>query len=117
LPSSRVPSNWAAILHVRDRKIVKVESADYPDDPEEMCICFGNLFSLRLIYNPDRLKYWLKRISKRGEGKCERISWEGTLKTISDNLLEVKEKYGRESVKIAFDGSISLRILVMGRLM
>lgn len=30
----------------------------------------------RRVYNPDRLKYPMKRIGKRGEGKFKRITWE-----------------------------------------
>ncbi|MCZ8487215.1 molybdopterin-dependent oxidoreductase [Vibrio lentus] len=30
----------------------------------------------RRVYNPDRLKYPMKRVGKRGEGKFGAISWE-----------------------------------------
>ncbi len=49
------------------------------------------------VYAPDRLKYPMKRVGKRGEGKFERISWEEALDTIANKMKEVKTKYGNES--------------------
>lgn len=40
----------------------------------------------RRVYNPDRLKYPMKRIGKRGEGKFKRISWDEALTEIADAL-------------------------------
>lgn len=52
----------------------------------------------RYAYAKERLKYPLKRVGKRGEGKFERISWEEALDTIADKIKECKEKYGNESI-------------------
>jgi len=50
------------------------------------------------VYHPDRLKYPLKRIGERGAGSFERISWDEALATVADKLLDIKAKYGAESV-------------------
>jgi anaerobic dimethyl sulfoxide reductase subunit A len=50
------------------------------------------------VYSPERVKYPMKRVGKRGEGKFERITWEEALDTIANKLTEVKEKYGNESM-------------------
>lgn len=50
------------------------------------------------LYSPDRLKYPMKRVGERGEGRFERISWDEALKTVADKLRETVEKYGNESL-------------------
>jgi len=52
------------------------------------------------VYSPQRLKYPLRRIGAKGEGKFERISWDEALETIADKLKEQKAKYGPESLAI-----------------
>ena len=101
---------------VKEGKIRKLESADYPGDPTARSICLKGLSNARLVYHPDRLKYPLKRIGDRGEGKWQRITWEEAFDTIASKLLEVKEKYGPESVKVIAASSSHVGVL-MGRLM
>ena len=103
-------------VHVEGGRIRKVESADYPGDPEARSVCLKGLAGPRLVYHPDRLKYPLKRIGERGEGRWQRISWDEALDTIAAKLLEVKKKYGSRSVKIMAASSSHVGIL-MGRLM
>ena len=50
------------------------------------------------IYDPNRVKYPMKRVGKRGEAKFERISWDEALDTIAGKLVEIKEKYGPYSI-------------------
>jgi anaerobic selenocysteine-containing dehydrogenase len=50
------------------------------------------------VYSPDRLKYPLKRIGKKGEGKFKKITWNEAIKIIADKLKIQKEKYGPESL-------------------
>ncbi len=52
------------------------------------------------VYSPQRLKYPLKRIGKKGKGKFERISWSTALELIASRLKEQKKKYGPESLAI-----------------
>lgn len=52
------------------------------------------------VYSPQRLKYPMKRIGKKGDGKFERISWDEGLGIIADKLIEQKKKYGPESLAI-----------------
>jgi len=52
------------------------------------------------VYSPERLKYPLRRIGKKGEGKFERISWDAALELIASKLKAQKEKYGPESLAI-----------------
>lgn len=52
------------------------------------------------VYSPERLKYPLRRVGKKGEGKFERVTWDEAIRTIADKLKEQKEKYGPESLGI-----------------
>ena len=52
------------------------------------------------VYSPNRLKYPLKRVGERGEGKFERITWDEAITLIADKLKEQKKKYGPESLAV-----------------
>lgn len=51
-----------------------------------------------VLYAPDRLKYPMKRMGARGEGRWKRISWEEALTTIAKRLHEIKKDYGAEAI-------------------
>jgi len=50
------------------------------------------------VHGPNRLRYPLKRIGPKGEGKFERTSWDQALDTIRDRVGTVIERYGSEAV-------------------
>jgi anaerobic selenocysteine-containing dehydrogenase len=52
------------------------------------------------VYSPERLKYPMKRVGEKGEGKFQRISYDEAITLIADNLKAIKEKYGPESLAI-----------------
>jgi anaerobic dimethyl sulfoxide reductase subunit A len=52
----------------------------------------------KMLDDPSRVIYPMKRAGERGEGRFERISWDEALNTIADKLTEAKEKYGPYSV-------------------
>lgn len=54
----------------------------------------------QFVYSPDRIKHPLRRIGKRGEGKFERISWDGAIRSVADKLMEQKAVFGPESLAI-----------------
>ncbi|MFC2052486.1 molybdopterin-dependent oxidoreductase [Chloroflexota bacterium] len=78
--------------HVEGGRITKLE----PDDCEEpqLRACARGYASRQRLYAPDRIKYPMKRIGARGEGKFERISWGQALDTVADELKRVKKTYG-----------------------
>ncbi len=76
-------------LHVKDDTVYWVESDTTGDDVygnHQVRACLRGRSIRRRMNHPDRLKYPMKRVGKRGEGKFERISWDEALDTISDNL-------------------------------
>ena len=52
------------------------------------------------VYSPQRLKYPMRRVGGKGEGKFQRISWNQALELIASRLQEQKTKYGPESLAI-----------------
>lgn len=46
------------------------------------------------MYEGDRLRYPLKRVGERGEGKWQRMSWDDITTEIADKVLDIFEKHG-----------------------
>jgi anaerobic selenocysteine-containing dehydrogenase len=87
----------SVIGHVEDGKIIKITGE--PDDPTTHgSICPKGANFGEYAHHPDRLKYPLKRIGERGEGKWKRISWDEALDEIVVKLKEVISKYSPLSV-------------------
>jgi len=90
--------------HVKDGVITKIETDD-GDDVQLRACARGRAYRQR-VYSPDRLKYPMKRVGARGEGKFERISWDEALETVSAELVRVKETHAPESILyIAYSGN------------
>ncbi|MEH7110266.1 DMSO/selenate family reductase complex A subunit [Bacillus sp. JJ1764] len=86
--------------HVKDGAVVRVstdthESGDPSTPPLRACVRGRNY--RKMLYHPDRLKYPMKRIGKRGEGKFKRISWEEAIETIASEVKRIGDTYGPES--------------------
>lgn len=89
-----------AVCTVEDGKVTAIRpDKDSPLSKGKMCI--KGLKSLEILYHPDRLKYPLKRIGKRGDGKWKRISWEEAYQILAEKINTAKERYGAESIVIA----------------
>ena len=85
------------LAYVKGGRVVKVEPADFPD-PKYRRICLRGLVSLELTYHSDRLRYPMKRVGRRGEGKFERISWDEALDTIALNFKDITARYGWQAL-------------------
>ncbi len=102
-------------VHIRDGRIWAVE----PDDTVNRGIaredgyfsdeylnkfmittrpCTKGYAHIRNLYDPNRVKYPLKRVGDKGEGNWQRISWDEALDTIANKLKYYKEKYGPLSI-------------------
>lgn len=85
------------LAHVNGDRVVKVEPAQFPN-PKHRRICLRGLSSLEITYHPDRLKYPMRRVGDRGEGKFERISWDEALDTIADQFKDISARHGWPSI-------------------
>ena len=87
------------LVHMEDGRPVKVVGD--PESPvSKGALCVKARRSFDRLFHPDRLKYPLKRVGERGEGKWQRISWDEALDTIAGKFLGAKGKHGPESVWI-----------------
>ncbi len=63
-------------------------------------VCTRGLHAEEIIYSPDRLRFPMKRIGNRGEGKLERVSWEEAFQVSVQLIRKVSEKYGPEAMSM-----------------
>ena len=92
-------------LHVKDGIIKRIETDDRPTDElsdPQLRACIRGRSYRRRQYHSDRLKYPLKRVGKRGEGKFERISWDEALDLMAGQLKRVKEQYGNDAILVPY---------------
>ena len=83
------------LAHVENGKITKIEGD--PDSPlNRGTICAKGIAQIEKLNHPDRLKYPMKRIGERGEGKWKRISWDEALETITG---KIRETIGRDGTR------------------
>jgi anaerobic selenocysteine-containing dehydrogenase len=88
-----------ADVYLKDGKIIKIKpDKDSPLSRGRMCP--KGLSGIELVYHPDRLKYPMKRVGERGEGKWQRISWDEAYDILCDNINEITAKYGREAIAV-----------------
>jgi anaerobic dimethyl sulfoxide reductase subunit A len=85
--------------HVKDGKIIRLET-DNGEEPQIRACLRGRAYRQR-VYSPDRLKYPLRRVGERGEGKFERVSWGQALDRVASELKRIKETYGNSSIFLA----------------
>ncbi|WP_456432824.1 molybdopterin-containing oxidoreductase family protein [Thermosulfuriphilus sp.] len=81
------------VVKVKGGKVVKIEGNPLsPANGPRVC-ARGNS-GIQLLYDPDRVKYPLKRVGARGEGKWTRISWDEALDEVAHNIKKIRDKYG-----------------------
>lgn len=92
-------------LYVKDGVVLREEQVgNYPapndpnvPDPNPRGCQKGVCYAHRM-YDPTRVKYPLKRVGARGEGKWKRLSWDEALTEIADGLIGVLTTEGPEAV-------------------
>jgi thiosulfate reductase/polysulfide reductase chain A len=89
---------------VRDGKLVKLEGNPKSIDNGQSICARGNA-GIKLLYDPDRLKYPLKNVGKRGAPEWKRITWDEALDTCAKELKKVVDKNGPHSLAIFPHGS------------
>ena len=103
------PSRCMIIGKVRQGRLIKIKGN--PKGPfNGTKVCAKAHAAIKLLYDPDRLKYPLKRTGERGEGKWTRISWNEAIDTISIQMEKTLNRYGPESLALFSKGPSSAYI-------
>ncbi|HHQ48357.1 MAG TPA: aminotransferase V, partial [Acidobacteria bacterium] len=91
------PAGCWVRAELEDGRLVGVEPQ--PGHPLGM-ICNIGRHSPAVVYDPDRLKFPMRRVGPRGTYEFERISWDEAMETIAARLTELKAEHGPESTAI-----------------
>ncbi len=68
-------------------------------------LCARGLAAPALVYDPDLLRYPLRRVGERGEGRWRRISWGEAIDTISGKINQELRAGGAERLALLAGGS------------
>ncbi len=94
---------------VRDGYITNLAAAPMKNEHYNR-ICLRGLSSIQRVYDPDRIKYPMKRVegTERGAGQWEQLTWDEAITLIADKIMEAQKNFGPQSVAIwPCTGSIS----------
>ena len=95
--------------HVRNGTVVKI-TTDTPEaagDAVPLTACVRGLNYHRTFLGDDRLRWPMKRVGARGEGKFERISWEEAVETIAREWARIRDTYGPGSRYVNYATGVS----------
>ncbi|MGQ9456948.1 MAG: molybdopterin-containing oxidoreductase family protein [Anaerolineae bacterium] len=91
----------AYIAHLRNGRVVRL-SGNPKDQTAEGKLCVRGYSGIRLLYDPDRLKYPMKRTNpEKGIGVDPgwvKISWEEALDLTANKLKEIRDTYGPQAI-------------------
>ncbi|MGZ6346590.1 MAG: molybdopterin-dependent oxidoreductase [Anaerolineales bacterium] len=78
-------------------RVVKLEgNPEHPHSNGKLCP--RGQSGLMNTYDPDRVLTPLIRVGKRGQGLFRKASWEEALDLVAQNMLDIKQKYGPETM-------------------
>ena len=90
-------ANCGIYAFVKDGRFTKV--AGMKESPVNAgAVCPKGHGAPQWVYSSERLKYPLKRVGAKGEGKFQQITWDEAIGIVANTLLEQKKKYGPETL-------------------
>lgn len=94
-------AHCATIATVENGRVTRLDP-DY-DHPNGGVMCIKGKAAPELIYSPDRLNYPLKRTRPKGAADpgWQRVSWDEALDDIARRILEIRDRFGAQSIALA----------------
>lgn len=89
---------------LRDGRLVKLEGNPKSID-NGVSLCARGNAGIKQLYDPDRLKYPMKNVGKRGAPKWQRISWEEALDITAAKFNAIIKEHGAPSIAVLPHGS------------
>lgn len=92
--------NCAFKIMTRDGIVVREEQlAQYPQIADDIPDtnprgCQKGAIHSQSMYDADRIRYPMKRVGERGEGKWQRISWEQATQEIAEKVVDMYQQHG-----------------------
>ncbi len=94
------------LAKVKDGRVIKLEgNPEHPHSKGKLCP--RGQAGIMTTYDPDRVLYPLIRVGNRGEGKFRKASWEEALDLVARNMLDIKNKYGAETMVFSSTHNLS----------
>jgi thiosulfate reductase/polysulfide reductase chain A len=91
------------LAHVKQGRVTKI--VGNPKHPlSRGRLCPRGTGGVGLLYDPDRLKQPLLRVSKRGEDRFEPASWDAALDRVAEGMLAIRKKHGPEAMALFLHG-------------
>ena len=97
-------------VHMKDGTIDHLSTerpCDAPEGEIPLTACVRGLNYHKTFLGEDRLRYPMKRVGKRGEGKFTRISWAEAVDTIASEWIRIRDTYGVGSRYVNYATGIS----------
>lgn len=93
------------LVYVKDEKVIKIEGN--PEHPiTRGHLCLKGFANVEKINSPDRVKYPMLRVGKRGEGKFKRITWDEAMDWMVEKITGIQKQYGSEAlVEYCYSGN------------
>lgn len=92
-------------VHVKGGVITRITPYD-DDEIPPLKACIRGLNYHNRVYSPNRLKYPLIRVGRRGEGKFRRISWDDAIGIVAEQIDRIIDSYGPEAIfECTYSGS------------
>jgi DmsA/YnfE family anaerobic dimethyl sulfoxide reductase A subunit len=96
----------------RNGQVVRIEpQSEVPDgcDRPQARACLRGRSMRQRLYSAERLRYPMKRVGRRGEGRFERISWDEALDKVAAALKDTIARHGNDAVYYQYgSGSYAL---------
>ena len=101
------PDTCAMEVTVADGRAVKLRGAsDLPFTNGALCTKVAHY--LERVYSEQRLRYPMKRVGKKGEGRFARISWDEALDTIAERFSAIAADDPRAILPYSYAGTMGL---------